>query len=294
MIAPLALGSSLAFWDMRRSVGSRRAYRRSLIAVVGVQVLATVALSVCVVLTRTSWWIVPVFVVAGIALTAGAVWLGPILRRAEKKSDRPTTASVAYPRANLRRDVRRIVIAGVIGLIVGGAATLVLFLVFGEGRQPGTWDVLVLATAFGALAAGIGCALVTRRLAREVRGLVDGDVERARLIGRVVVRGKRTTLAPDDEAVAPRFAALSCVVQAYQIAWLVCLYVALGGQQILRVMDEPGDMLAWSLLIFFAVMVVTLGPVIVVQLRRTRRYALEHGEAITEARESSAGVPADS
>ncbi|KNY07943.1 hypothetical protein [Microbacterium sp. GCS4] len=286
-IAPLILGSSLAFWDPARTASSRRAYRRTLIVTVTFQVLATVALSVYVALTGTAWWVVPVLVVGGIALTAGAVWLGPILRRTEKQSDRSATASeaAAYPRADLRRDVRHIVIAAVIGSAVGAAAVLALFVLLDDGEQP-TWEPLVFGLMFGGLSVGIVCVVVVLRLSRQLRDLVDGDADRLKELGKVISRGKKISLSAENEAVAPHFAAVSSVLQTYTLGQLVCVVMAVGIPQIGVLLSRPSDVvqsvLSLVAVVLFGLFLVVGVPLGIVQLHRTRAYALDHGEVIVE------------
>ncbi|WP_334149810.1 hypothetical protein [Microbacterium sp.] len=281
-VPPLVLASLLAFWDFTRSAGARRAYRRTLILMVLIQVIATVLLSAYVVLSRTPWWVVAAFVAVAIGLTAAAVKIGPVFRRTEGPSTLRAEGAV-YTRADLRRDVRRIVVTGVAGLVVGAVGFGALFLVLDDGDVP-VWWMIGAGLFCAVLAAGVAVSFIVWRLARQQRDLLDGDVERGRTIGKVVIRGKKIVLSAEDEAIAPRYAAISAVSQAYTLVQLATLLVAIGGSQLARVIGDPTDTFTLILVCAYVLLFVALVPMAVIQLCRTRTYARDHGELIIEQR----------
>lgn len=287
-IPPLSLGSILAFWDMGRSDAARRAYRRTLALAVGMQVIAVAALSAYVALTSASWWVIPLFTAVGVGLSACAIRVGPVLRRLEAPSSLRADGAV-YSRTDLRRDLRRIVTTALVtaAVVSVGVAALSLTL---NGGDEGVWGLAAYVGIFALMGAGIACALVSARIGRQQRDLVDGDLGRMRDIGKVVVTAKKREedLRAEDAEVAPRFAALSAVTQTYQAGWLLSLFLALGSMQVMRAIEDPTDLLAIGVAAFSGLALLTFGPLIAIQLRRTRRYAIEHGETILEPRESTA------
>lgn len=273
VIAPITLGSLLAFWDMDRSAGARRAYRRTVWAVIALQAISTILMCAYTALTSAPWWLTALFTGVAAALTVAAVLIGPVLRKAET----PAASAAGDTRAEVRRDVRRITVTAVVVLLVTGVGLVILIVVTGDGDH---FRLLAYAPIFAVMATGLACSLVSLRFGRRQRDAMGGDLGRVRDIAKVVIRGRSIPLSPEDTAAAARFAALSWVAQAYQLASFTCLFVALAAMQCMSLAtDEPSPLHIW-LLAFLAVTFVVLVPLVVVQLRRTRRYAIRHAALV--------------
>ncbi|WP_223623091.1 hypothetical protein [Microbacterium sp. EST19A] len=278
LLAPLLLGTLSTFWNTTGSPEAHRYHRRLLLVTAGVQVLSTVAMCVYTVLTGAPWWLTVLFTAVGVAAMAVAVRVGPFLRRADRRRA-VEAAPYVYGRAEFRRDFRTILIA-VVSTLVGSAAVMsALLAAFSPDEFP---LVLRYAPLFAVMGGGIACVLVALRLSRRIRDLFDGDLTRANRIGKVVVRGKRIALSPEEEDLIAPFASLSWVAQAYQLAWFVLLFVTLGGTQLLRFLADPGDAMPIWFVVLFGVGFVAVLPVTIVQLRRTRRFAA--GRSFSEQR----------
>jgi hypothetical protein len=273
LTGPLVLGAVLTFWDMDRSLGARRIHRNVLWIVVGIQVLATVMVAVYSAVTGAAWWWPAVFAGTGIVLTAVAARVGPALRRAEERSrgDEPASPGI-YTRAEFRRDMLRLAWAAVIAFAVTAIGVGALIALLGVEF----WWLLAWPGLFAVLAVSVGCSLAVIRLGRRQRDAVGGDLGKLREIAKVVVRMKDIPLSDEDEIAASRFAQVSWVTQAYQLASTVCGYISLIFLQAVSVgTGVPIPFAAW-LVGTITVALVVLVSISVVQLRRTRRYALAH------------------
>ena len=266
----MIVGSLFAFWDANQSDVARRMMRRSVLAATGAQVVATVLMCIYTVLTGAPWWLTVLFTVVGVALMALAVVIGPMVRGLPVPAN---DGEQGYPRAEFRRDRRRIVITAIVTLIVVAAligATLLIF------RPEESVSLFAFAPLFAVMAAGIACTVVTLRLSRRMRDTVGGDLARVRDIGKVVIRGKAIELSPEDEDIASRFAALSWVVQAYQLVGFACVVAGVILINFRSLMQNGLDLYVLiSLVILGATSVVAI-PISLIQLRRTRRYASDH------------------
>lgn len=271
LVAPLVLGSLSAFWDTTASPEARRGYRRGLIAAAGVQVLATIIMCAFTAVTGAPWWLTVLFTAVGVAAMAAAVKLGPFVRRFERA--RPaSSAPWIYGRGEFRRDLRNILATIGITLVVSAAVMGILLAML----APDEFGLLFRwAPLFAVMGGGIACVVVMMRLNRRVRDLVDGDLGRANRIGKVVVCGKAIPLTAEEAELAVPFASLSWVAQAYQAAWFVALIPVLALMQVFSFVDDPSDPWPLWFAAFFIVLLIAVLPVTVIQLRRTRSYALQ-------------------
>lgn len=271
LVAPLLLASLSSFWDVSRSAASRRGEQRLLLATVGLQVLATVAMCVFTVATGAAWWLTPLFLVVGVAAMAAAVAIVPFLRRVDRA--RPAdTSPLGYGRAEFRRDLRRILVT-VVATLIGGAAVAGGLLVLLAPDEISL--VLRYAPLFAVMGGGIACILVSGRLTRRIRDLVGGDMGRANRIGKVVVRNKDIPLAPEDRELIAPFARLSWVSQVYQLVWVVLFFIVTAALQLFRFVDDPTDPWPMWFVVAFGVAFIAVVPVTVIQLRRTRSFAVD-------------------
>lgn len=270
LLAPLLLASLSSFWEVGRSADARRGERRLLLVMVGVQVLATVAMCVFTVATGAAWWLTPLFLVVGVAAMAAAVALVPFLRRVDRA--RPAdTSPPGYGRAEFRRDLRRILVTTV-ATLVGGAVVMGGLLALLAPDELSL--VLRYAPLLAVMGGGIACVLVSGRLGRRIRDLVGGDMGRADRIGKVVVRNKDISLSPEDEELVAPFARLSWVSQVYQLAWVILFFVATAALQLFRFADDPTDPWPMWFVVAFGAALIAVIPVTVIQVRRTRSFAV--------------------
>ncbi|TQJ32641.1 hypothetical protein [Microbacterium sp. SLBN-146] len=277
LIGPLVLGALLAFWDVESSTEARRFYRRALSLVVGIQVIAAVAMTVYCAVADAPIWMAVAFTGVGIGLTAAAVTIGPAAQRAEER--RAVGAHAAwqpYTSPEFRSDLRKAAWTATITFVV--TAALIVVMVISLGID--VWNFIAWPLIFAVISVGIVCTLVVFRLAQRQRDAVGTDLGRVRMIGKAVLRGKSDELSEADQPAAAKFADLSWVTQGYQLASQTCIYVALSAMQIFSLTSGiPNPFTGWILALFVLLWIVTT-PIAIIQLRRTRRYAEGHRELI--------------
>jgi uncharacterized membrane protein len=234
------------------------------------------------VVTAAPIWVPFVFIGIGAVLLVAAMFVGRLLRARE-----PRTWSQDVPREYSReersRDLRRIGITMLITFVITSTASVTLIVVTG----PDGWLTLaVLAIALTLISGSLVSSFVVMRLGRTARTLVDGDLGRMRVIGKVVVRGKDILLSDEDQDAASRYAPLARVLLAYQLANFVLIYVALALMQVNLLTSERTApflvVFSIAFLIFIAVGLAVLVPLQVRQMRRASQYAATHRHATTE------------
>ncbi|MCM3500871.1 hypothetical protein M3667_03135 [Microbacterium sp. P26] len=292
VVGPLLVGSWMAFWDPRRSADSRRIFRRIWVTVILSEVVSAALIIAYTVLAGAPVWLPVVFIVVGSALMAAAFWLGNLLRTTAP-APAALPAESLYPPAERRRDVRRIVVAALITMVVVSALCTALALTVGLGDA--WFPVVCFPLAFALIVGGGMSSLPTFRVGRRARALVDGDLGRLRTIGKAVTRSKGPTLTAEDEMAAARYAPAAAILMTYQVVNIVTLYLALGLLQVNNLSSSSTDpafrILSIVLLAFFVVTLVVLVPLQIRQIRRARAYASAHPAPRSEWVDSPSEAP---
>jgi hypothetical protein len=275
---PLTLGSFRAYWDVTGSEESRTYYRRVLLVVLGLEVIAAIVTVVYAVSTAAGVVIPVVFIGSGAALTAVALIVGPAFYRYDRAHRPPDPGWVGIERRQVTRRLLAMAITflGVVALGVIGFEIVSGF----AGRALSVGQVLAFSLEFGFFAAGAVGLFSTLGWIRRLREVTDRDPSRLRRVARVVLRKKSIDLDERDLVAAARYAAVISVTLSFQTAYLVLLYAGLVLQQVtLLVTGENAGFSLFIVVLLVAVLVVIL-PLQIVRIRRARRYATEHAEQL--------------
>ncbi|MDU0328551.1 hypothetical protein RWH43_17460 [Microbacterium sp. KSW2-21] len=124
-VAPVVLGSWLAFWNPHQSTGSQRIYRRLWVSVLAVEVVSAALIIGYAALEGAPGWIVVVFIVGGAALLGASFAVGNAIRRSERAAVLSPVDDL-YPLEERRRDIRRLVLVTLLTVVVVGCALIVL------------------------------------------------------------------------------------------------------------------------------------------------------------------------
>jgi MFS family permease len=274
LIAPLALGSLLSFWDVEASPDARRFNRRARWIVAALQVVSAVIMTAYCAFTGAPIWVAVTIAAMGIALTAAAVTIGPAAQRADQRgADETPAVWQPYTPAEFRSDLRKAVWTAAMTLIVTGALIGVVVMSLGIDG----WSFVAFPFIFAAMSASVVCTLVVLRLSQRQRDAVGSDLGRVRFIGKAVLRRNQIHLSETDQLAAAKFAQLSWVVQGYQLASQLLIYVGFAAIQIFTLTTNP---FAVWLLALFVLLGIVMTPIAIIQLRRTRRYAEAHRELV--------------
>lgn len=283
---PLVLGSLNAYWDVRRTEASRRSYRWWLGIVVGVEVLAAVAIVVFAVVAGAQLWIPVLFIGGGAVLLVVALVAGRWLGRREQRhplTDRPLAV---MDRRQFRRRVLIVALVFVVGMAVGLLACVLIALAADEPLAP----LLSFAFQVAFLAATLAALLVARPLNLALRESAGRDLGLMRRLSRVVLRGKHDDLTADEQAAAVRYAVVAPQALGFQLAAMTLLYIALLLQYLRTLLlDDASAFYTATAVILVAVMVVYY-PILIVRIRRASRYAEEHASALDAAVEAPDAV----
>ena len=278
---PLLIGSVTAYWDVRASPDAWRYFRWWFVVVYGLQVLGAAAIVVFAVLAAAPAWLPLAYIVVAVLLNLLALRVGRALRRREE-SRRPADAT--WRPITRESIVRRILIVAatfMVVLIVGGVGFSVLFS-FVAVHHRGIGTALAFAVEFAFLGAAFACIAVSLRLNRMVREQVSRDVGRLRKVAKVVLRGKRIPLDPDEELAAARYAVVIGVTLPFTLAYITLIYVGMAIQEIGQLGSEPGDPFPKVFLGFLIVALVVLLPLSVIRIRRAHTYARSHAALLDE------------
>ncbi|GAA2754344.1 hypothetical protein [Amnibacterium kyonggiense] len=279
---PLLAGMLLSCWDVRSSEEAAVYFRRWWIGLGSAQALGAVAVLTFSVLAGTAWWLTPAYLVVAVLLDLLVVRVGRALRLREEAT-RPR--QVPWTPMSRQEIVRRIVvIAGVfvLVLLVAGIGLSLLTTAVGAPRERTDVPALLFAVEFAFLAAALTCTATALRLQRQVREQVTRDVGMLRRIAKVVARGKRIDLAPDEEVLAARYAAIIAVSLPFTLGFTVLLYAALAAQQAEQILSGRLGWFPVGFLVFLVVALVALTPLQIVRIRRVRAYARTHAALLHE------------
>ncbi len=277
---PLALGSFRAYWDVTGSQDSRRYYRRIVLVVLALELLAAIVTVIFAVLTSAGSLIPVAFIGGGVVLTVAAFLLGPAVYRYDRAHPRAVSAWVAIEKAAI---TKRIVATAItfLGVLVLGAIGVVIV----STVAPNVLSVpqmLLFALSFAFIFSAAVCVFSTLGWNRRLVDVTDRDPSRLRRVVRVVLRNKPADLDGRDLIAAARYAAVISVTLSFQLAYIVLLYAGLVLQQINVLRTGIADTFSILIIVFFVVILAALLPLQIVRIRRARRYARDHAADLNE------------
>ena len=271
---PLILGSFRAYWNVTSSTDSARYYRRLLVIVLGLEVLAAIVTIAFAALTSTGPLIPVVFIGVGVVLTVAALLFGPAFYRYDLAHPAATSGWVAIEKPQIRKRILAIATTFLVVLVLGMTALTIL-----NALSPHTLNVLqtlLFALSFACIFAGGVSAFSTIGWNRRIRDVTDRDPSRLRRVARVVIRQKPVDLNEQDLVAAARFAAVISVTMSFQLAYLVLLYAGTLLQQINALAtSDPSDFIIVIVILLLATLAILL-PLQIVRIHRARRYARDH------------------
>ena len=273
---PVTLGSLSAYWDATISPDSRRFFRRRTIGVAIADAVGAAVLVVYCVLAGVPIWVPVLFTAVAAGLLALAIVVGRALMRHERNHPRPPWEPLT--RQEIVRKVVIVVATFVVTLIVG----LIAFTILDHVRSArDVWVVPVFSIEFAAIAATFACLIVTLPLNRRLRALAGGDIGRARTFGKVVLRRKKVDIDPADLPALAQYAALASIALVFQLSWISLLYVGLLLGQVVQLTSERHSAFTPWLTVLLVALLLWIVPLMIVYIRRARRYAREHADLLT-------------
>lgn len=284
---PLTLGALTSSWNVTRTEGSKRFYKRWLWVVTGLEFLGAIAIIAYVVAAQLPAWIAVLFIAGGIGLTGVSVLIGRfLLRHDEAHPQPPRWAPIT------RKEIRRkIAIVAVTFVVIFAVALVVLgVLIAGindggprRGVQP------LFALEFALLAAGFACVIVSLPLSRRLRDAVGRDLGTIRKVAKVVLSNKRLDLDQGEQIAAAKYAAVIPTTLSFMLAYLILLYLGIGIQQVQQFVSGHGDAFLVGFSAFLVVALAIFIPVYAVRIRRARIYARNHADLLPPADAGTAG-----
>ncbi|MET4782731.1 hypothetical protein [Glaciihabitans sp. UYNi722] len=279
---PLILGSITAYWNVRKSPESRKYFAWWLGIVIGLEVLAAVAIVVYAILVEADVWLPIVFVGGGVVLTAVALLVGRWLLRREETHPAVEQLWAPISRKDILRRIRIVVITFAAILVVGMVVFTLLAGLIGDPRIG-----LSFAVQFAFTAAAIACVLVSLPMNRQLRATVSSDLGRLRKIAKVVIRGKQLELDDDEQVAAAKYSVLISITMPFQMGYLLLIYIAIGIQGVRSLVSGDSSafliVLSASTLVLFVAVLVIFFPLSFRQIRHARRYARDHADLLPTA-----------
>ena len=284
---PLMLGSLGAYWNFNASAESRRFFRRWVWIVVGIEFLAAVAFVVYSVLIAAPTWLPILFIgLAALLLVAGRL-VGRALLRREMTRPSPQTEWAPVTPRELRHKILTIVITFTATLVVASVGFLLL-----DAATRGAVSLLetaIFAVEFALLGGALAAIVQSLGIARQFRGLANGDIGLLRTFAKVVVRQKPIDLDDDQKVGAEKYAKTVTVFQPFQLLYLVMLYLALALGQVTMIFSGRPTALTWGLLAFLLVALIVFVPWMIIRTRRAQKYADEHADLLVAEPSATTG-----
>lgn len=284
---PLFLGSVRAQWDVRGSEGGRAYFRRAIWIVLGLEVLAAVAIVAFAILVGAPVWLPVVFIGGGAALTVIALVLGRFIRRYDEARPRPERPWEPISRQGIRKKIAIIAVTFVAVFVVG----LVVFgiLLNAESqRSSSTATQISFAFQFALLGGAMANMIVAAPLDRQVRAAVGPDLGTVRKVAKVVLSKKNLELDSSERVAAARYATMIPTLLGFMLGYVTLLYVAIGVQQVRLISDPHFAFFAIGFTVLMVAFLLFAYPYYVVRIRRARRYARDH-QALLESDDEPVG-----
>lgn len=275
IFGPLMLGSLTAYFEAGLSDASRSAFRRRLVIIIGLEVLAAVAIVAYAFLRPTAAWIPLLFIGVGVVLTAVAPAVGGAVRRldARRRSAAPAWQSITSE--EIGRRVRTVAVTFVVALVVAIGAAAVVFAMVDEGRGS-FWQLLPITASLAFLAAGMACILVSLGWNRRLREVLGHDLGNVRLFAKVVLGRTGWELDQAQRVGAARYAATVPAILGFQLAYITLLYTGLALQQVNTLLSGHAAQWVPWLLGAMVVVLFVFFPLFLRRIRRAQHYAREH------------------
>lgn len=281
IFGPFTLGSLLATWDFRRDDESRRLLRNWAVGIGVFEIAAVATIVFYAVVNGTPAWLPVLFGTACVVLTVVAVAVGPALLRRDlaTRQDRPEWTPLS--RLDIRRKVMRITVTFGAVFILGSIAALVLITSFGDPSEDIGFALLaVLASSF--LASGLASMIVSFPLNSELRETTDHDAALLRRVGKAVLNRKPSELDASEMPAATHYAHVTSVLLPFQLAFFGQLYAGLMIQQAMQ-LTTRGGLLPLVLLLGLAAVFIAIAPLLIIRIRRARRWVREHADLTATA-----------
>ena len=283
---PLTLGSLTSNWNVTRTEGSQRFYKRWLRVVIGLEFLGAIAIIAYTVAAQLPAWIPVLFIAGEIALTGISLLIGRFLLRHDETHPQPSRWAPIT-----RKEIRRKIAVVAITFAVVFALALMVFSAFidsnkGDSR-PGV-EALV-ALAFALLAAGFACVIVSLPLSRRLRDAVGRDLGTIRKVAKVVLSNKKLDLDQSEQVAAAKYAAVIPTTLSFMLGYLILLYLGLGIQQVQHLISGQVDAFQLGFSAFLVIALVTIIPIYAVRIRRARVYARNHADLLPPPGAATAG-----
>lgn len=276
---PLVLGSVTSAWNVTRTAESRSFYKRWLWVVLGLELLAAIAIIVFAVLVQSPLWLPLVFIGGGAVLAVIGILVGRFLLRHDEAHPRPSNWAPIAP-----GEIRRKIVVVALTFFVVLALGVVVFSLVGAGSDGAfTVGVQALSAAqFALLAAAFACSMVSLPLNRRLQDAVGREFGTVRKVAKVVLGNKKLELDESEQIAAVKYAAIIPTTLAFMLGWIILLYAGLGLQQVQRVVSGDADAFTLGLSVFFVVALVIFIPIYAVRIRRARAYARDHADLLPE------------
>ncbi|WP_442542520.1 hypothetical protein ACSBOX_11250 [Arthrobacter sp. KN11-1C] len=284
---PLSLGSLTSYWNVRRTAGSHRFYKRWLWVVIGLEFLGAIAIITFAVVVQAPVWLPVLFIAGGIALTGLSLLMGRLLRRHDEAHPLPPSWA-PITRYEIQR---KIAIIAITFVVVFAIAAVVLGVV-GVGSHDAASQVgaqPLFALAFALFAAGFACVIVSLPLSRRLRDAVDRDLGTIRKVAKVVLSNKKLDLDQSEQVAAAKYAAIIPTTLSFMLGYLILLYLGLGIQQMQHLISGQVDAFTIGFSAFLVAALLIFIPIYAVRIRRARIYARNHADLLPTADEGSTG-----
>ncbi|MCW4384705.1 hypothetical protein OH146_02840 [Salinibacterium sp. SYSU T00001] len=279
---PLLLGSLSAYWNVKVSGESRKTFRLWLAVIVGLEVLAGVAIVTYAVLLPAPVWLPALFIGGGILLTAVGLVVGPALFRHDERRGGSAEPWSPVSRDEVRRKIAVVAITFGAGLVIALVGLALLFFSLDDADSSDIGAVFVMALNFAFLAAAIATLVVSLAWNRRLKHVLGGDLGVGRRMAKVVLRGKDDLLGEGEAPMAARYAATISTILTSQLCFVVLLYLSLALQQVQLLLSDPSNVLSLVLLVALPVVLLVLIPWTVLRIKRARRYARDHANLLRQ------------
>jgi hypothetical protein len=271
---PLAIGSFRAYWNVSGSAESRRYFRRTVLVVVGLEILAAILIVVYSVATSATALIPAVFIGGGAILTVVALLVGPAFYRYDDAHRPASSGWVGIDPTQVRRRIIAVAVTFLGVLALGVIASLIVNAVAPRSLSLG--EVFLFAVEFASIGGALVAIFSTLGWNRRLRDVADRDPSRLRRVSRVVLRGKKVDLDDKDLEAAARYAAVVPIMMGFQIAYFVLLYAALVLGQVSQLQNGSFSQLSIPLIVVLVGVLVVLLPLQISRLQRARHYSRDH------------------
>jgi len=271
---PLTMGSFRAYWNVAGSTDSKRYYRRVVLVVGALEVLAAIVTVIFATLTSAGPLIPIVFIGGGAVFTVAVLFIGPALYRHDRAHPRSQPAWVAIEKSEINKRIVATALTFLGVLVVGLIGIGIISMT--APTAPSVPQMLIPALSLAFTFSAVVCVISTLGWNQRLVDVTDRDPLRLRRVARVVLRNKPVDLDAWDLVAAARYAAVTSVTLSFQLGYIVLLYAGLVLIQINALRDGFAATVSIVIIIVLVVILAALLPLQLVRIRRARRYARLH------------------